>query len=141
MNTAPWFASDRIATLVLAAPYFAEDSVLKGARSRAGEGTSMFLVLWEFEVKPGCEDRFETIYSPGGDWDSLFRRDANHLKTQLFRDIARPRIYITIDSWESRETYNNFLAAHGAEYHEIDTICEGLTTNERHLGSFEQPAQ
>src|SRR5882757_4144284 len=42
---------------------------------RAGDGTSMFLVLWEFEVKPGCEKRFERVYGPGGDWDSLFRRD------------------------------------------------------------------
>jgi hypothetical protein len=100
----------------------------------------MFLVLWEFEVKPGCEDRFEKTYSSGGDWDSFFRCDANYLGTRLSRDIPRPRIYITIDSWESRETYTNFLAAHGAQYHEIDTACEGLTTNERHLGSFEQPA-
>jgi len=32
----------------------------------------MFLVLWEFEVKPGSEQRFERVYGPGGDWDSLF---------------------------------------------------------------------
>jgi hypothetical protein len=25
----------------------------------------MFLVLWEFEVKPGCEKRFERVYGPG----------------------------------------------------------------------------
>ena len=37
----------------------------------------MFLVLWEFEVKPGCEERFERVYGAGGDWDSLFRRDSN----------------------------------------------------------------
>ena len=32
----------------------------------------MFLVLWEFEVKPGNEERFERVYGAGGDWDSLF---------------------------------------------------------------------
>jgi hypothetical protein len=90
--------------------------------------------------QPGCEDLFEKMYSPGGDWDSLFRRNANHLGTRLSRDISLPAIYITIDSWESRETYNNFLAAHRAQYHELDTACEGLTAKERHLGSFEQPA-
>ena len=37
----------------------------------------MFVALWEFEVKPGCEDRFETVYGPDGDWASLFRRDAD----------------------------------------------------------------
>ena len=48
----------------------------------------MFLVLWEFEVKPGCEERFERVYGPGGDWDSLFRRDASHVRTELFRDTG-----------------------------------------------------
>ena len=32
----------------------------------------MFLVLWEFEVKPGREKRFERVYGPDGDWASCF---------------------------------------------------------------------
>ena len=100
----------------------------------------MFLVLWEFEVKPGDEDRFEKIYSPGGDWDALFRRDSNHIESRLFRDNSRPRVYITMDTWASAGAYRDFLAAHDAEYHALDSACEGLTRNERHLGSFEQPA-
>jgi len=28
--------------------------------------------LWEFEVKPGARQRFQEVYGPGGDWDSLF---------------------------------------------------------------------
>lgn len=101
----------------------------------------MFLVLWEFEVKPGNENRFERIYSPGGDWDALFRRDSSHIESRLFRDISRPRIYITVDSWASHESYKNFLAAHDAEYHELDAACEGLSSKEQHLGSLEQPAE
>ena len=58
----------------------------------------MFLVLWEFEVKPGCEERFERVYGAGGDWDSLFRRDSNHAGTYLFRDLAKPRVYLTADA-------------------------------------------
>ncbi|GAC1628059.1 MAG: hypothetical protein PVS2B2_28290 [Candidatus Acidiferrum sp.] len=99
----------------------------------------MFLVLSEFEVKPDGEDRFERIYSPGGVWDSLFRSDSNHQETRLFRDITRPRVYITIDSWESRKSYDDFLAMHATKYHDIDTTCEGLTANERQLGALEQP--
>lgn len=100
----------------------------------------MFLVLWEFEVKPGSEKQFEKIYSPGGDWDALFRRNSNHIASRLFRDIARLRVYITIDTWASAGAYRDFLAAHDAEYQELDAACEGLTRSERHLGSWEQPA-
>jgi len=58
----------------------------------------MFLVLWEFEVKPGCEQCFERVYGPRGDWDSLFHGDSNHAATYLFRDTTRLRVYLTADS-------------------------------------------
>jgi hypothetical protein len=32
----------------------------------------MFVVLWEFEVKRGSEERFERVYGPGGDWTPYF---------------------------------------------------------------------
>jgi hypothetical protein len=74
----------------------------------------MFLVLWEFEVKPGYEERFERVYGPGGDWDSLFRGDANHTGTQLFRDGVKPRVYLTADYWLSSKSYEEFLQSHRA---------------------------
>jgi heme-degrading monooxygenase HmoA len=98
----------------------------------------MFLVLWEFEVKPGCEQRFERVYGPRGNWDSLFRRDASHAGTHLFRDISKPRVYLTADYWRSRKAYEEFLQAQGHEYKSLDAVSEELTANERHVGSYEQ---
>jgi hypothetical protein len=97
----------------------------------------MFLVLWEFEVKPGCEQRFEKVYGPGGDWDSLFGRDSNHAGTHLFRDANKPRVYLTTDYWRSRKSYEDFLQAAGNEYKNLDSVSEELTANERHIGSYE----
>jgi Antibiotic biosynthesis monooxygenase len=97
----------------------------------------MFLVLWEFEVKSGCEQRFEKVYGPGGDWDSLFRRDANHAGTHLFRDADKPRVYLTTDYWRSRKSYEEFLQAAGNEYKYLDAVSEELTANERQIGSYE----
>jgi Antibiotic biosynthesis monooxygenase len=96
----------------------------------------MFLVLWEFEVKPGCEQRFQSVYGPGGDWDTLFRRDANHAGTHLFRDANKPGVYLTADYWRSRAAYEAFLAARGDAYKSLDAACEDLTTSERHIGSY-----
>jgi hypothetical protein len=69
----------------------------------------MFLVLWEFEVKPGNEERFEQVYGPGGDWDSLFRSDPGHMRTRLFRDTARTGVYLTADHWPPKNPTRNFL--------------------------------
>jgi hypothetical protein len=101
----------------------------------------MFLVLWEFEVKPGCEQRFERVYSPGGDWDSLFRRDPNHTGTHLFRDTGRPRVYLTADYWRSRKAYEEFLAHRSGEYKALDAATEDLTHHERHIASLETEAR
>jgi hypothetical protein len=100
----------------------------------------MFVVLWEFEVKPGCEEQFEKVYGPGGDWDSLFRRDANHAGTYLFRDTVRPRVYLTADYWLSRRSYEEFREARQNDYQTLDAATEKLTTSERHIGSFETQA-
>jgi antibiotic biosynthesis monooxygenase len=100
----------------------------------------MFLVLWEFDVKQGCAERFESVYGPDGDWARLFRRDPAYLRTLLLRDAFRERIYLTCDFWENREAYKAFLLANSDAYQALDRICEGLTLAERKIGAFERIA-
>jgi len=97
----------------------------------------MFVVLWEFEVKPGREERFERVYGADGEWAQLFRGDANYQGTRLLRDASRDGIYVTMDVWRSREAYERFREAAAERYAAIDAECEGLTTSERPIGSFE----
>jgi hypothetical protein len=97
----------------------------------------MFLVLWEYEVKSGSEKRFEEVYGPAGDWARLFRTDSQCLETRLLRDPFRSNVYLTLDFWTSRNSYERFLATHKAEYQSIDALGESLTTNERRLGTYE----
>ena len=97
----------------------------------------MFLVLWEFEVKPGSEGRFVQVYSPGGDWDSLFHNDPNHRGTRLFQDTARTGVYLTADYWLSQKSYEEFLALRRSEYKALDAASEDLTLSERQIGSLE----
>jgi heme-degrading monooxygenase HmoA len=100
----------------------------------------MFVALWEFDVKPGCEGRFESIYGPRGDWARLFRRDPSYRETILLRDAARERIYVTCDYWESREAYKAFQGANSEAYRALYKSCEELTIAERKIGEFERLA-
>jgi heme-degrading monooxygenase HmoA len=100
----------------------------------------MFVALWEYEVKPGEEERFENAYGPGGEWVRLFRSDANYRETRLLRDPFRPAIYVTLDFWNSRQAYEKFMAAHGDEYKALDAANEALTSNERRIGWYEYVA-
>ena len=101
----------------------------------------MFVVLWEFDVKPGCERRFETVYGPSGDWVKLFQSDPAYRGTHLLRDPFRERIYITCDFWVNQKDYDAFRQSHWAAYQALDNACAELTITERRLGAFEQVAE
>ena len=101
----------------------------------------MFVALWEYEVKPGCEERFENAYGPGGEWVRLFRSDSNYKETRLLHDPFRPTIYLTLDFWNSREAYQEFMAAHQKEYKTLDAAGEELTRSERRVGWYEMVEQ
>lgn len=99
----------------------------------------MFVILWEFEVKPGCEEGFENAYSPDGDWARLFQRDRRYRMTRLFRDYERPNVYLTLDCWESEAAYEAFQLAHRESYAALDRATEPLTLRETRLGAWTQP--
>ena len=80
---------------------------------------------------------FEQAYGPEGEWVRLFRRDPGYRGTRLVRDAGRERVYLTIDWWESRYAYDQFLETCTQAYAEIDRKCEGLTIREVNLGSGE----
>jgi len=97
----------------------------------------MFVVLWEFDVKSECEERFIFAYSPSGTWARLFATDAKFRETRLLRHVVEPLRFVTMDVWESREDYEHFLRSSADAYHALDTEYAGLTTRERHLSSFD----
>ena len=91
-----WLVSNWIATLGRTALCLPEFALQSDVRPRAGDGTSIFLAVWEFEVKPGCQERFLKVYGPEGDWAKLFRKDANYQETQLLHDLSRGATYLTL---------------------------------------------
>jgi heme-degrading monooxygenase HmoA len=97
----------------------------------------LFVTLWEFEVKSGSEELFERTYGPEGQWARLFRRDTQYCGTRLLREAGAERVYVTMDSWESRAAYEEFRRKYAAEYEELDRKCEGMTVSEKHLGGYE----
>ena len=97
----------------------------------------MFVALWEFEVKPGDEERFERVYGPNGAWVDLFRRGQGFVETRLLREVSRERVYVTEDVWETQAAYEAFRAEFAQEYARMDGEFEGMTVSEKKIGEFE----
>jgi heme-degrading monooxygenase HmoA len=99
-----------------------------------------YLIIWDFRVRPGMEERFEKGYGPQGDWAQFFTRGAGYVRTELNHDLKDSRRYVTLDFWISREAYENFRQRHAAEFGALDKKFEELTETELEIGKFERVA-
>jgi heme-degrading monooxygenase HmoA len=96
----------------------------------------LYIIIWEFQVKEGCEAQFEQLYGPAGAWVQLFRRGEGYLGTELLRDIAQPHRYLTLDRWVSAAAYETFQGRWPDEYQALDGQGETLTEQEAWVGSM-----
>ena len=97
----------------------------------------MYIIMWKYEVRTNHIHDFEEIYSPNGLWAELFRQAPGYISTELLRDKTNSSRYITIDRWESAESYEVFQSQFRNEYETLDAQCERLTEHEILLGMWE----
>ena len=95
-----------------------------------------YLIIWEFRVRAGMEERFEKVYGPQGDWAQFFSRGAGYVRTELNHDLKNSPRYTTLDFWVSQEAYENFRRQYATEYAVLDQEFEELTESELEIGKF-----
>ncbi|GAB3347614.1 antibiotic biosynthesis monooxygenase family protein [Lysobacter tyrosinilyticus] len=96
----------------------------------------MFVAIWEYEARAGCEAAFEALYGSDGEWVALFREYDGYVGTELLRDVGHSNRFVTIDRWSSADAYAAFLTAAKPRYAQIDARGDALTLSERCLGRF-----
>lgn len=97
-----------------------------------------YVILWEYEVRPEAVAEFERVYGPEGDWMAMFRDAPGWRSTTLLRDQEVAGRYMTIDVWESAETYRAFRSARAEDLQALDEACERMTATETIVGHFEK---
>ena len=98
----------------------------------------MFVVIWEYAVRPGSESAFEALYGPQGAWVALFRGYSGYLDTELMRS-RETGAYLTLDRWRSEADYDAFQQSAAPRYAEIDALGDALTLEERRVGRYTLP--
>jgi len=129
-----WMTLEEFAAACPFPPLVAAARLAAGRAAAAGGG---HFVLWEFRVRAGREGEFEAACGPDGDRARLFRRDPAYRGTELLRDGAGARRYVTIDRWTSRAAHDAFLARWRSEYAALDRRFEALTEHEAPLGRYD----
>lgn len=97
----------------------------------------MHHILWEYEVRPDQIAEFEAFYGPEGSWARLFRSAKGYGGTDLFRDVARPTRFLTVDRWASPEAFDACLRDHREAYDRLDAEASAFTVAERRIGAFQ----
>ena len=95
----------------------------------------MFVVIWEYEVRPGAEPAFEALYGAQGGWVRLFGEFPGYVGTELLKD-ERPGVYLSLDRWRSETDYAAFLQAARPRYAELDAEGDALSLSERRIGRY-----
>ena len=96
----------------------------------------MYIVIWRYRVDLAQTTRFEKAYGPKGEWVKFFSASKDYLGTELLADDERAGEYVTIDRWESEESYSAYLGEHEADYDRLDRRFEALTLSESRVGAY-----
>lgn len=98
----------------------------------------MFVRVWQYEVQVGREGEFVRIYAGDGPWANLFTRSQGFLGTELFRSVAAPRTFLTVDRFAREEDFRWILEQHGERYAELDDGAAALTLSEQEIATATQ---
>ena len=91
----------------------------------------MIALAWQFEVKKGCEPRFEQLVGADGPWHALARRSRSFLGSSFLRDLAQSTRYLLIEYWSEMLVYEKHQADFSDEIRQLeverDALVEAMT--------------
>lgn len=96
----------------------------------------MFLILWEYTVKPEKVAAFKEMYGPAGSWARLFESADGYISTTLSKKLGADNVYLTEDRWESETQFRRFVKESEVEYKRLDSIGDELTESEVWIGEY-----
>ena len=96
----------------------------------------MYVILWEYVVRPGKVEDFIHAYGSEGAWAELFGRAEGFEGVELYRQDGEPARFLTIDRWRSAADFDAFRAKFEPDYYRLDERFAELTLEEDRIGSF-----
>jgi len=70
----------------------------------------LLAVVWQFDVRVGSEEAFETLHGADGAWTALSRRSRSFLGSSFLKDLATPGRYLLLEYWSEMFVYEKHLA-------------------------------
>lgn len=79
----------------------------------------MYVIVWEYKVKPENREKFEKAYGPEGSWANFFRKSEHYRGTCLFKSEKASDAYLLLDFWNTKEAYDHFKSTQADRYQQL----------------------
>jgi hypothetical protein len=96
-----------------------------------------YSIIWKYKIKPENKEKFEYEYGPTGTWFKLFSKSGSYTGSFLNRMEEEDNVYILIDTWWDKESYENFMEKNREVYNRLSAQFENLYEQEEKIGSFD----
>jgi len=92
--------------------------------------------MWQFDVKKGREQEFESLYGADGDWTALNRQTRSYLGSSFLNDQNSPTRYLLIEYWSEMLVYEQHRASRSAVIESIEERRAALVEAMEPLGIY-----
>jgi len=96
-----------------------------------------YSIIWKYKIKPASKEKFELEYGPGGTWFKLFSKSSSYTGSYLNRDEEDSNVYILIDTWTDKQSYEDFKEKNKEDYNRLSDQFQHLYEREEKVGSFD----
>lgn len=96
----------------------------------------MIAIMWQFEVKHGCETEFEQLYGVDGEWTAMNRHARSYLGSSFLRDQSRSSRYMVIEYWSEMLVYEQHRTFRSELVASLEERSRALVDSVEPLGIF-----
>ena len=96
----------------------------------------MIAIMWQFDVKQGCQAEFEQLYGVDGDWTAMNRLARSYLGSSFLHDQNRASRYIVIEYWSEMLVYEQHRSFRSEAITSLEERSKALVDSVEPLGIF-----
>jgi heme-degrading monooxygenase HmoA len=74
----------------------------------------MYIIVWEFVVRPEKATAFVAAYQSDGAWAKLFAQADGYIGTELLHSTDQAATFVTIDRWKTADAFARFQERFGS---------------------------
>lgn len=105
--------------------------------NKIGLPSNQYSVIWKYQVKPQYIETFEHEYGFEGTWFKLFSESKEYKGSFLHKSETEPNTYLLIDTWSSKQAYEDFKMIKRDLYNSLSIKFEYLYETEEKIGSYD----